>query len=80
MTQIAPSMLSADFGNLAADVEMVNNSDAAMIHLDVMDGQFVPNISFGFPVIEAIAKVARKPLDAHLMILEPDKWIGTLAA
>ena len=79
MTQIAPSMLSADFGNLAADVEMVNNSAAAMIHLDVMDGQFVPNISFGFPVIEAIAKVARKPLDAHLMILNPDKWIETLA-
>lgn len=79
MTQIAPSMLSADFGNLAADVEMVNNSAAAMIHLDVMDGQFVPNISFGFPVIEAIAKVARKPLDAHLMILEPDKWVDTLA-
>lgn len=79
MTQIAPSMLSADFGNLAADVEMVNNSAAAMIHLDVMDGQFVPNISFGFPVIEAIAKVARKPLDTHLMILNPDKWIDTLA-
>ncbi len=79
MTQIAPSMLSAHFGNLAADVEMVNNSDAAMIHLDVMDGQFVPNISFGFPVIEAIAKVAKKPLDAHLMILEPDKWVDTLA-
>lgn len=72
-------MLSANFGSLDADVEMVNNSDAAMIHLDVMDGQFVPNISFGFPVIEAIAKKARKPLDAHLMILEPDKWIDTLA-
>lgn len=72
-------MLSADFGRLAADVEMVNNSDAVMIHLDVMDGQFVPNISFGFPVIEAIARAARKPLDAHLMILEPDKWVDTLA-
>ncbi|MBD5372535.1 MAG: ribulose-phosphate 3-epimerase [Bacteroides sp.] len=79
MTQIAPSMLSANFGSLDADVEMVNNSDAAMIHLDVMDGQFVPNISFGFPVIEAIARKARKPLDAHLMILEPDKWVDTLA-
>lgn len=79
MTQIAPSMLSANFGRLDADVEMVNASDAAMIHLDVMDGQFVPNISFGFPVIEAIARAARKPLDAHLMILEPDKWIETLA-
>ena len=79
MTQIAPSMLSANFGSLDVDVEMVNNSDAAMIHLDVMDGQFVPNISFGFPVIEAIARKARKPLDAHLMILEPDKWVDTLA-
>lgn len=79
MTQIAPSMLSANFGSLDADVEMVNNSDAAMIHLDIMDGQFVPNISFGFPVIEAIARKARKPLDAHLMILEPDKWVDTLA-
>lgn len=79
MTQIAPSMLSANFGRLEADVEMVNASEAAMIHLDVMDGQFVPNISFGFPVIEAIARAARKPLDAHLMILEPDKWIETLA-
>ncbi|MBD5281618.1 MAG: ribulose-phosphate 3-epimerase [Bacteroides sp.] len=79
MTQIAPSMLSANFGSLDADVEMVNNSDAAMIHLDVMDGQFVPNMSFGFPVIEAIARKARKPLDAHLMILEPDKWVDTLA-
>lgn len=72
-------MLSANFGSLAADVEMVNNSAAAMIHLDVMDGQFVPNISFGFPVIETIARKARKPLDAHLMILEPDKWVDTLA-
>ena len=79
MTQIAPSMLSANFGSLDADVEMVNNSDAAMIHLDVMDGQFVPNISFGFPIIEAIARKARKPMDAHLMILEPDKWVDTLA-
>lgn len=72
-------MLSANFGSLDADVEMVNNSAAAMIHLDVMDGQFVPNISFGFPVIEAIARKARKPLDAHLMILEPDKWVDTLS-
>ena len=79
MTLIAPSMLSADFGRLAEDFEMVNNSDAAMIHLDVMDGRFVPNISFGFPVIEAIARTARKPLDAHLMIVEPDRWVDTLA-
>lgn len=79
MTLIAPSMLSADFGALSRDVEMVNRSDAAMIHLDVMDGRFVPNISFGFPVIEAIARTARKPLDAHLMIVEPDRWVDTLA-
>lgn len=79
MTQVAPSLLSADFGNLERDIEMVNRSDAAMFHLDVMDGRFVPNISFGFPVIEAVARTARKPLDAHLMIVEPDRWIDTLA-
>ena len=78
MTQVAPSLLSADFGHLAADIEMLNDSDAAMLHLDVMDGRFVPNISFGFPVIEAIAKLARKPLDAHLMIVEPDRWVSRL--
>lgn len=72
-------MLSANFGQLDKDVDMVNRSEAAMIHLDVMDGQFVPNISFGFPVIEAIAKVARKPLDAHLMVETPGQWVDTLA-
>lgn len=72
-------MLSANFGQLDKDVEMVNRSEAAMIHLDVMDGQFVPNISFGFPVIEAIAKVARKPLDVHLMVETPGQWVDTLA-
>lgn len=80
MMQIAPSLLSADFGNLDRDVEMLNASEAALLHLDVMDGRFVPNISFGFPVIEAIARKAAKPLDAHLMIVEPDKWIDRLAA
>lgn len=80
MIQIAPSLLSADFGNLDRDVEMVNTSDAALFHMDVMDGRFVPNISFGFPIIEAVAKKARKPLDVHLMIVEPDKWIDRLAA
>ena len=80
MIQIAPSLLSADFGNLDRDIEMVNNSDAALFHLDVMDGRFVPNISFGFPIIEAVSRKAAKPLDVHLMIVEPDRWIDRLAA
>lgn len=79
MIQIAPSLLSADFGNLDRDVEMINNSDAALFHLDVMDGCFVPNISFGFPIIEAVSRKAKKPLDVHLMIVNPDKWVDTLA-
>lgn len=73
---VAPSLLSADFGNLDRDIEMVNESRAQWFHLDVMDGVFVPNISFGFPVIEAIARTARKPLDVHLMIVEPQKFIS----
>lgn len=72
---IAPSMLSANFANLGNDVEMVNRSEADLFHLDIMDGVFVPNISFGFPVVEAIAKEATKPLDAHLMIINPEKYI-----
>lgn len=80
MIQIAPSLLSADFGNLDRDIEMVNNSGAALFHLDVMDGRFVPNISFGFPIIEAVSRKAAKPLDVHLMIVEPDRWIDRLAA
>ena len=72
---IAPSMLSADFGNLQRDVEMVNNSKADWFHLDIMDGFFVPNISFGFPVISPIANHATKKLDVHLMIENPDKFI-----
>lgn len=71
---IAPSILSADFGNLDRDVEMINRSEADWIHCDVMDGVFVPNISFGFPVIEAIAKKATKPLDVHLMIVHPERY------
>lgn len=75
MMKVSPSLLSADFGHLAREVEMLNTSSADMIHLDVMDGVFVPNISFGFPVMKAVAKVARKPLDVHLMIVEPQNYI-----
>jgi len=72
---IAPSLLSADFLNLERDIEMVNRSEADWIHLDIMDGVFVPNISFGFPVIEKINQKAAKPLDMHLMIIDPDRYI-----
>ena len=72
---ISPSLLAADFGNLARDVEMLNRSSADWMHLDVMDGVFVPNISFGFPVMQAIANVARQPLDVHLMTVQPERYI-----
>jgi len=72
---IAPSVLAADFANLQRDIEMVNQSEADWFHIDVMDGVFVPNISFGMPVISAIKKHAKKPMDVHLMIVEPDKFI-----
>lgn len=73
---VALSLLSADFSNLRADIEKVNNSDADWFHLDIMDGVFVPNISFGMPVVERISNYCKKPLDVHLMIVEPDKFIS----
>ncbi len=74
---IAPSVLSADFGNLQRDIELINNSEADWFHVDIMDGVFVPNISFGFPVLKAIQKHAKKPIDVHLMIVDPDRYIQT---
>ena len=77
---IAPSLLAADFGKLNEAISEVNKSSASLLHLDVMDGQFVPNISFGVPVIEAVAKVSTKPLDIHLMIVDPDRYLSTYTA
>lgn len=74
--KVSPSLLAANFADLKPDLEMINRSDADYLHLDVMDGVFVPNISFGFPVLEAVSKVVAKPLDVHLMIVEPQKWIS----
>ena len=78
-TLIAPSVLAADFANLQRDSEMLNKSEADWFHIDIMDGVFVPNISFGMPVLKAIAKHATKPLDVHLMIVNPDQYIETFA-
>ncbi|MBR5678186.1 MAG: ribulose-phosphate 3-epimerase [Paludibacteraceae bacterium] len=77
---IAPSLLAADFGYIADEVAMVNGSEADWLHLDVMDGVFVPNISFGFPVLEAVAKLSSKPLDVHLMIVQPERYIKQVKA
>jgi len=77
---IAPSLLAADFANLQRDCEMLNESKADWFHIDIMDGVFVPNISFGMPVLKAIAAHAKKPLDVHLMIVDPDRYIETFAA
>lgn len=76
---VSPSLLAADFTNLRGEVEMINNSEADWLHMDVMDGSFVPNISFGFPVIEAVAKICRKPLDVHFMIERPERYVQRAA-
>ena len=80
MTMVSPSLLSADFANLQRDIEMLNQSECDWFHLDVMDGVFVPNISFGFPVMQAMARHAEKPLDVHLMIVQPEKFIPEVKA
>lgn len=77
---VAPSLLSADFGNLDRDIEMINKSQADWFHLDIMDGVFVPNISFGFPVVKQVKKLAHKPLDVHLMIVDPDRYLERFKA
>ena len=78
-TLVSPSLLSADFLNLKDDIEMINNSEADWLHMDIMDGVFVPNISFGFPILEAVSKICKKPLDVHFMIVHPEQYIEQTA-
>ena len=78
-TLVSPSLLAADFLNLKDEIEMINNSQADWLHMDIMDGVFVPNISFGFPVLEAVSKVCKKPLDVHFMIVHPEQYIEQTA-
>ena len=75
---VSPSLLAANFADLHSDLDMINSSEADYLHIDVMDGVFVPNISFGFPVIEAVKKICKKPLDVHLMIIDPQKWVNQI--
>ena len=77
---VAPSLLSANFGDLKADMEMINRSSCDWLHIDIMDGVFVPNISFGFPVLKHVARLCRKPLDVHLMIVQPEKFLNEVKA
>jgi ribulose-phosphate 3-epimerase len=79
MPHVAPSILAADFGNLDREIRMINESEADWIHVDIMDGLFVPNISFGLPVLEAVRKQAKKPLDVHLMIVQPERFVDAFA-
>lgn len=78
-TLVSPSLLSADFLNLKDDIEMINNSEADWLHMDIMDGVFVPNISFGFPILKAVSKICKKPLDVHFMIIHPEQYIEQTA-
>ena len=80
MIQIAPSFLSANFAHLEREIQMLNDSEADLLHFDVMDGSFVPNISFGFPVMASLQNVVRKPMDVHMMVVQPERWIERVAS